>query len=174
MQTSENKAKALSEKERLEEIARLNLLSDDVDEILNQYAKKAAEEFNLPISMVTIVLNEAQLWAGGHGLDDFPVDYRSGGVPVEWSICANSVETREPFVVNDTQANEKTKDNPAVQGGLMRCYAGVPMITQNGYVLGNFCVSGPETREFTQDEVERLKEYAHQAVERIEQNAKKS
>ena len=169
--TMDSKTKALSEKERLEEIDRLDLLSDDVDEILNEYAQQAADEFDLPISMVTVVMNEAQMWAGGHGLDDFPVDYRSGGVPVEWSICANSVESRAPFVVPNTMENEKTKDNPAVQSGLMRCYAGVPMISKNGFILGNFCVSGSEEREFTDEEIARLREYADKAVERIEENA---
>jgi GAF domain-containing protein len=169
MNMSETKIEKLSDQERLAEIARLDLLSDEVDDILNDFAEQAADEFDLPVGMVTVVLDGAQIWAGGHGLDDLPIE--GGGIPVEWSFCANSVESREPFILPDAKANEKTKDNPAVQAGQIRCYAGAPMISSNGFVLGNFCVSGTEEREFTESEIERLKEYAQKAVQRIEARA---
>jgi hypothetical protein len=57
--------------ERLEEVRRLRLHEDEVDEILNTYTQKAAEEFNLPIGLVSIVLDDSQYFAGSHGLTDW-------------------------------------------------------------------------------------------------------
>lgn len=158
---------AIHDEGRIEVIARLKLHEDQVDDILNTYAQKASEEFNLPISMVSVVLDEAQIAAGAHGLEGWIAE--AGGIPVEWSFCSNSVESRQPFVVGNLENNEKTNTNPLVKMDGIKCYAGAPMITSNGFVIGNFCVVGVEERTFTNDEIAKLKVYAKQAVDHIEQ-----
>lgn len=153
-------------KGRLDEIARLRLHEDRVDEILNAYTEQAAEEFNLPISMISVVLDEAQVTAGVHGLEGWIAE--SGGIPVEWSFCANSVESKKPFVVENAEEHIKTKNNPLVSMDGIKCYAGVPMRTSNGHIIGNFCVVGTEERSFTKEEINRLKVFADKAVVQIE------
>ena len=154
------------DKDRLDEIARLRLHEDRVDEILNAYSKQAAAEFNLPISMISVVLDEAQVTAGVHGLEGWIAE--SGGIPVEWSFCANSVESKKPFIVENAVDHKKTKYNPLVTMDGIRCYAGVPLRTSNGHIIGNFCVVGTEERSFSEDEINRLKEFAEKAVAQIE------
>ena len=155
---------------RIEEIARLKLHDDQVDEILNGYVQQAAEEFDLSIGLVSVVLDDAQHFAAAHGLDDWIAE--SKGTPVEWSFCANSVATRKPFIVEDSETHEKVKDIPLVENDDIKCYAGVPMISSNGYVVGNFCVIGDSSRSFTAEEVDRLKEYADRAIAHIEKRVK--
>lgn len=167
---TQEKKSNLHDEARLEEIARLDIASDEVDEILNDIAAEAAEEFDLPIGLVSIVLDQAQVFAGSHGLEGWIKE--SNGTPVEWSFCANSVESGNPLIVEDAEKNEMVKDNPLVTNDGIKCYAGVPLITSNGHNLGNFCVIGSEDRSFDEQEIERLKEYAAKAVERIEKRAK--
>lgn len=157
-------------KERLDEIARLKLHEDVVDEILDEYAKKAAEEYNLPIGLVSIVLDEAQKFAAAHGVGGWIE--KANGTPVEWSFCANSVKTNTPFVVENADEHEVVKENPLVTMDGIKCYAGVPLITSNNQVIGNFCVIGTESRSFSEQEIMRLKEYATLVVDRIEARIK--
>lgn len=163
-------ADPLVDENRIKEIARLKLHEEQADEILNEYAKKAAEEFDLPIGLVSIVMDGAQTFAASHGVGGWILG--ANGTPVEWSFCANSVKSGNPFVVEDADTHEVVKDNPLVTIDNIKCYAGVPMTTKNDQIIGNFCVIGVESRSFTEEEIKRLKEYASQTVERLEARVK--
>ena len=151
---------------RLQEIARLRLHEERIDEILQRYVAQAAQEFDLPIGLVSIVLDHAQKFSASHGLTGWLQE--SQGTPVEWSFCANSVATGEPFIVPDAEEHPSTQGNPLVAHDNVKCYAGAPMITKNGYVIGNFCVIGDHSRTFTDAEVYRLQEYAKLVVDHVE------
>ncbi len=155
--------------ERIDEIARLRLHEDQVDEILNDYVKKAANEFDLPIGVVSIVLDDVQSFIAAHGLEDWVSEVK--GTPVEWAFCANSVRSGKEFIVEDSHESIM-KESPIVTMEGIRCYAGVPLITKNNFVVGNFCVQGPKTRSFSEEEISRLKEYAKLVMDRLEDRVK--
>lgn len=166
MNPSENTTSNVKNIDRITELARLKLHEDQIDEILNEYAQKAAEEFDLPIGLVSIVLDDVQKFAAAHGTGGWIGEVN--GTPVEWAFCANSVESGQPFIVEDADTHEKMKNTPLVTMDNVKCYAGAPMVTSNGFVIGNFCVIGDKSRSFKEEEVTRLKEYAKLATERIE------
>jgi GAF domain-containing protein len=157
----------LHDEARLAEIAELGLLSDDVDPILQDVAARAASSLGLPVSLVSVVLDEALHVAGAHGIDGLWLA-ETRGHPVEWSFCATSVRTRDAFVVPDATAHPYHRTNPLVTQDGVRCYAGVPLVSSRGHVLGNLCVVGLEERTFTDAEVAWLRELAAEAVARIE------
>jgi|AntRauTorcE11897_2_1112592.scaffolds.fasta_scaffold71006_1 GAF domain-containing protein len=165
-----NNDASITDAKRIEEIAKLRLHEDQVDEILNEYAQKASETFNLPVSLISIVLDEAQIFAASHGLEGWMLD--TGGTPVEWSFCANSVKSGEPFIVENAKEHDVVKDNPLVKVDGIQCYAGAPMVTSNNFIIGNFCVIGKEKRTFSEDDIKKLKDFANEAVKRIEERVK--
>lgn len=152
--------------ERLAEIARLDLTSPETDAILQQIAEQAAGELGLPISLVSVVLDQAQYFAAMHGLDGWL--RRARGTPVEWAFCANAVRSGEAFIVEDATTHPAVKDNPLVSMDGIRCYAGIPLISSGGHALGTLCVIGNEPRGFSDAQIARLRELAALAVERIE------
>lgn len=158
---------ALHDEARLQEIADLGLLSSDVDPILAEIAGRAAASVGLPVSLVSVVLDEALQVAASHGIDGLWLG-ETGGHPVEWSFCATSVATREAFLVPDALKHSYHATNPLVTQDGVRCYAGVPLISSRGHVLGNLCVVGMEERTFTEAEVAALRTLATEAVTRIE------
>jgi GAF domain-containing protein len=151
---------------RLSEIAELGLLDDDVDAMLQEIAVEAATTLGLPISLVSVVLDEALFVAASHGLTGWVAEVR--GHPIEWSFCATSVRTREPYIVADAATDPATKNNPMVTQEGARCYAGVPLISSRGFVLGNLCVVGGEPRSFTEAELGTLRALGQRAIARIE------
>ncbi len=153
---------------RLAEIAELGLLSGDVDPILDDVATRAAAAMQLPVSLVSVVLDEALHVAASHGIDGMWLD-EAGGHPVEWSFCATSVRTREAFVVESATTHPDHRTNPLVTQDGVRCYAGVPLVSSRGFVLGNLCVVGMEERTFSAGEMGTLRTLAAEAVARIEQ-----
>ncbi|MDB4879987.1 MAG: hypothetical protein JWL60_1433 [Gemmatimonadetes bacterium] len=159
---------ALHDEARLQEIADLGLLSPEVDPILAAIAGRAAARLGMPVSLVSVVLDEALQVAAAHGIDGLWLG-EVGGHPVEWSFCATSVRTRAEFVVPDALSDPVHRDNPLVTQDGVRCYAGVPLISSRGFVLGNLCVVGLEARTFTAQEMGALHALAREAVRQIEQ-----
>ena len=153
---------------RLQEIAELGLLSPEIDPILQDIATRAAARLAMPVSLVSVVLDEALHVAGAHGIDGLWLgDTR--GHPVEWSFCATSVRTRDAFIVENAPQHPEHGTNPLVTQDGVRCYAGVPLISSRGFVLGNLCVVGLEERSFSADEIQALRDLGVEAVRRIEE-----
>lgn len=158
-----------AEKARLEEIARLRLYEDGTDEVLETITRRASEALELPVSLVSIVLDDAQHFLAAHGVEGWMEE--AGGTPKEWSFCANAVASGQPFVVEDAQEHPKVRDNPLVKEDSLRCYAGVPLITARGYAVGTLCVLGTEERAFAEGDLAALRDLADQVVERLEARA---
>ena len=159
---------ALHDAARLQEIADLGLLSSDVDPILQDVAARASAHLNLPVSLVSVVLDEALHVAASHGITGMWLD-EAGGHPVEWSFCATSVRTRDAFTVENAAVHPDHRTNPLVTQDGVRCYAGVPLISSRGFVLGNLCVVGMEERTFSEEEMATLRALGAEAVRRIEE-----
>jgi GAF domain-containing protein len=157
----------LYDADRLQEIADLDLLSPAVDPILRDIAQEAAARLGLPVSLISVVLDEALHVAGSHGIDGLWLG-ETRGHPVEWSFCATSVRTRDAFVVENAATHPYHGTNPLVTQDGVRCYAGVPLTSSRGHVLGNLCVVGLEERSFSEGDVQILRELAREAVARIE------
>ncbi len=155
----------LIDRERLQEIADLDLLGGDVDEGLDAIARRAATELGLPIGLVSIVLDEAQYFAAQHGLTGMLAETR--GTPVEWAFCSHAVRAKKPFVTSDATSHPLTRDTPLVQDGI-RCYAGIPLVTSKGHAIGTLCVIGTVPRPFPDEDLAVLEDLAAQVVERIE------
>ena len=160
-------AQTLDDRARLQEIADLRLNDSDIDGILSEITAEAAEHFGLPVALVSIVLDRAQYFRGSHGLDGWMATTR--GTPAEWSFCQHVVRSREPFVVDDARNHPLMQSSPLVRIEGIRCYAGVPLVTSTGNVIGSFCVQGPDARSFTEDDLTQLHRYAERVIARIEQ-----
>jgi GAF domain-containing protein len=153
--------------DRLREIVDLGLLSPQGDRVLDDLAHEAAERLGLPISTVTIVLDEAQFFAAQHGVEGWMAESR--GTPVEWSFCAHAVADRAPFVVEDATTHPTVRHMPIVENDRVICYAGVPLVSSRGHALGTLCVIGHEPHHFSEQELSILRSLADRAVARIEE-----
>ncbi len=164
--SDQNGTDLLKDAERLKEISDLGLDSPEVDEMLDGIAREAAEHLDLPIGVVSIVLDEAQSFNAMFGVEGWMGVAR--GSPVEWSFCRNVVIQEAEFIVEDALLDETMKDSPLVQVEGIRCYAGIPLVTSRGNVIGSFCVQGREERHFSEEDLEALRGYAARAMARIE------
>ncbi len=160
-----------AERARLAEIVELDLFSEDVSAELDGLAKQAAEKLGLPIGLVSIVLDEAQHFAAAYGLDGWIAE--TSGTPIEWAFCRFTVESGQPFVVEDATEHLKVAANPLVINEGIRCYAGIPLVTSKGNTIGTLCVIGVEPKTFAQRELAALQILATEAVTRLELRRKR-
>lgn len=152
----------LRDAERLKDLASLNLFDPGVQQALDAITETATREFGLPISLVSIVLDTAQYFAGATGLGGWLAETR--GTPVEWAFCKSVVEGSDPFQVTSAEDDERVMENPLVTNDGIRCYLGVPLVSSRGNRLGSLCVIGVEPRDFNEQEIVRLRELAQEAA----------
>jgi len=153
----------LTDISRLTEIGRYDLEPPELKTVLDGLATEAAQLLDLPVGIVSIVLDRSQLFAGSYGLDGTWLG-DAGGTPSEWSFCINAVRSRGPYVVEDAHIDLLQSDNPLVLFDGVRSYAGAPLITSSGHALGACCAIGSEPRTFTGDEVKSLEQLADRIV----------
>lgn len=153
--------------ERLEEMLSLDPFAAELRVELNQAAARIAQRIGTAIGGVNIVLDGAQCYVGRYG-GDHTWSAAAGGVPIEWSFCATSVRTREPLVVPDVTADVLHRLNPTAARDGVRAYAGAPLLTSSGEVLGNCCVIDVVPRDFTESDIAVLQEEAAAVVADLE------
>ena len=149
----------------LDDLARMRVLAGlDLDNPvlrreLDAITERTAGRLGLPISLVSFVLDTAQLLGGSYGLDGWIAAVR--GVPVEWSFCANAVASGRPYVVPDATTDAQQAGNPLVTVDGVRSYAGVPLVL-DGQVLGAHCIIGADAHIFTDADLAELRDRAEE------------
>jgi hypothetical protein len=68
-------------------------------------------------------------------------------------MCQYVVGTEAPLVVEDFLATEKFKDHYACVKYGVRFYAGVPLITSDGYAIGSLCLVNDQPREISEEQM---------------------
>lgn len=156
----------LADLERLREIAAIDLADLELRRRLDAIAHETRERLGLPTSLITLVLDSAQLIAGSDGLDGWMAEV--GGTPVEWSFCVNAVLTGEPYVVQDAAHDPRQFANPLVTEDHIASYCGVPLVSSSGRMLGAHCVLGDQPHDYTLEDVAVLQAAADRIVAVLE------
>jgi PAS domain S-box-containing protein len=85
------------------------------------------------------------------------------------AFCAHGIAQTEVFVVNDAQADKRFAANPLVTGAsAIRFYAGAPLITSDGHVLGMLCVTDQVPRDLSAEQKTGLQALGRQVVAQLE------
>ena len=86
----------------------------------------------------------------------------------ECTICTFTINQDGVMEVEDTSKDPRFKYVDELHDLGIKWYAGTPLVTEDGYKIGSFCVADSEKREFTDKEREILQLFADEAVEKIE------
>lgn len=115
------------------------------------------------ISLISLVDENRQWFKSCHGLDIEETDR-------DVSFCAHAINNpKEVLIINDAHQDERFFDNPLVTGEpYIRFYAGVPLISEEGYALGTLCVLDKEPKELTELQLSNLKSLAKQVMNLLE------
>jgi len=109
----------------------------------------------VPVSLVSLVDKDRQFFKSCIGL---PVPLAlSRQTPLTHSFCQHAVLSGEPVIVHDAREHPVLKDNPAVGLGVV-AYAGIPLVTSDGLVLGSFCAIDTQPRVWTQEQIDLLRD----------------
>ena len=159
-----------NEDARLAELRRLNLLDMPPDERFDLVTKRLAKDIGTPISLLTLVDQDRQFWSSQVGL---PPDLaKARQAPRAVSVCGHVVAEEAVLVVEDVLKDKRFANNPFLRERGIRFYAGAPLRTAGGFVLGALCVIDAAPRTLTDDDRRLLESAAAEVMAEIEHDAK--
>lgn len=132
------------EERRLEAVRRYDLLDTPPDGAFDRITALAAELFDVPIALVTIVDRDRIWFKSRHGLDGVSEIDRDPG------LCASAMFADAPYVVEAAKTDPRTLANPLVAGTFgLQFYAASALHTSDGHALGTLCLIDREPRVFS-------------------------
>ncbi len=151
-----------NEAARLQALFQCKILDTPTEGVFDDITHLAAYLCQTPIALVSLIDSERQWFKSRVGL-------ALTETPRKVAFCAHAILQSEPFIVPEALADERFADNPLVTGEpYVRFYAGVPLITSEGYILGTLCVLDCVPRSLTHEQIQALEVLAHQVVRQIE------
>lgn len=150
------------EADRLAALQELDMLDSPRDEGFDRIVRLIQQIFDVEIGIVSLIDAHRQWYKACDGLT-------FGEIERDASFCRYVVAAEEAIIVPDATLDPRFADHPAVTGELhVRFYAGMPLKTKAGHVIGTLCAVGKRPRSFGVREIGILQELAGAAMDRIE------
>ncbi|MCX2477636.1 ATP-binding protein [Pedobacter sp. MC2016-15] len=136
-----------NEHERIAALKRYKILGSPAENAFDHVAKLAAKIFAVPIALVSMVDTEEVFFKANVGMGKVRTTPR--GI----SLCSLAVLDPEVTVFEDARIEPCLLANPLVAGEFgLQFYAGAPITTPDGMLIGTLCVVDKKPRTFsTQD-----------------------
>ena len=155
--------KPSDEADRLDALAEYGLSSGDSQADVGPLLQLASKLFDVSTVLLSLVEEHRQIFAAKVGIDLCSTD-RS------MSFCAHALQQSEILFVADATQDERFRDNPLVTGDpRIRFYAGQPLITPTGHVIGTLClIDGRPRAVFCDADRAHLKSLADLVLDKLE------
>ena len=122
------------DEQRLKALRELLILDTPPEERFDRVVRFAAQEFEMPIVLVSLVDAKRQWFKASVGMDACESDRES-------SFCGHAIAQPQLFVVEDALLDVRFHDNPFVAGAPnVRFYAGAPLQLPDGAIVGTLCM----------------------------------
>ena len=153
-----------NEAERLDAVDRFKQLDDRIKKDLNELVNLAAEICETPVALTTLLDKDIQWFKASKGVE---IDCTDRDV----AFCNYTIQDDGLFMVPDLREDERFKDNPlVVNAPYVRFYAGVSLLTKDGYAIGSLCVLDFKPRQLNEHQQYSLSVLAKQVVNLLEFN----
>ena len=148
-----------NEKNRLKALYQYDLLDSLSEKEYDFITNIATQICNTQASLITLLDEKRQFVKSSFG-------FEIRETPRELSFCNYTI--LDPNNINevaDLRRDERYYLNPLVTGEPHAVfYAGAPLVTPDGFVLGSICVLHPESKKLTREQQDALKALAQQVI----------
>jgi predicted PurR-regulated permease PerM len=135
------------------DLQHVDAIDESNEDAFNRLAADLARAFDAPISLIAAADGERRFWEAQCGLPDEALF--SGDTRVA-SSCANMVLSESLIVIPDTAEDPRTARDPFFLERGIRFYAGTPLKSHEGTVIGALCVLDTRPRQITDKHQELL------------------
>lgn len=135
---------------RLASLQRMQILATPAEESFNRITRIAAQTFNVPFTLISIIDKDRQWFKSSVGVAEQQTSR-------DISFCGHVVHSGQMMIIEDASRDARFSDNPLVCSGMnIRFYAGRPLRNAEGYVIGTLCLIDRKPRQMTHKEIQTL------------------
>jgi PAS domain S-box-containing protein len=150
-----------NEIERLAALRRYEILDTMPEQALDDLTMLAGHICDAPIALISLVDEQRQWFKSKVGLS---ITETARDI----SFCGHVIAQPDLFVVPDADLDDRFADSPLVTGEPhVRFYAGMPLITPDGYGLGTLCVFDRVPRRLSSTQEEALRALSRQVMAQL-------
>jgi hypothetical protein len=158
---------AVLDRKRLAALEATGLLDSPAEEAFDQLTRVACAIAGAPMALVSLVDRDRQFLKSCIGaLPELNLDKRE--TPLSHSFCRNVVDSRQELLIEDARVHPLTRDNPMTKQHGVVAYAGFPLVTPSGQILGTLCVLDARPRQWSEATQRSLKDLASAVSTMIE------
>jgi PAS domain S-box-containing protein len=148
---------------RLTLLHRYEVMDTPAEQAFDDLTTLAATLCDTPMAFISLLDEGRQWFKSKIGIEDTET-------PREVSFCAHSLyKPGEMLLVPDAKADPRFVNSPLVTGSMgVRFYAGSPLVTPEGAVLGSLCVMDTVARTLTSAQQDGLRALSRQVIMQLE------
>lgn len=154
----------LGDDERLRAVCRVDEITEASSPAFDRLTNLATRVLRVPSATITLLHNDRQAFLSEHSRGEQVAEKPPVGLDA--SFCKHTVVMQEPLVVDDAREHEHLRHNAAVADGVI-AYAGVPLIDDDGAVIGSLCAHDDRPRNWTSHDVAVLTDLASGVITEI-------
>jgi sigma-B regulation protein RsbU (phosphoserine phosphatase) len=139
---------------RLAAVRRTGLLDTGPEEPFDRLTRLACQLLGTPFGFVTVVDERRSFWKSCIGITSPALADRQN--PVEDSFCQYVIAGDEPVIIGDARLDPMTEHNASIKSMGVIAWAGFPVHSPDGQVLGSFCVVDTRPREWSAQDIRTL------------------
>jgi two-component sensor histidine kinase/PAS domain-containing protein len=150
--------------QRLSALDLYNILDTPAEPGFDDVVLLATQICATPVALVSLVANGRQWFKAKIGFEPCETD-------LDRSVCAHALVAPDLLVITDLTKDDRTRENPLVTGEPhIRFYAGAPLRTPDGAVIGSLCVidSVPRPEGLTEVQASGLRNLSRQVMSQLE------
>ncbi|WON93343.1 ATP-binding protein [Sphingobacterium sp. UGAL515B_05] len=152
-----------NEHDRLNALRRYKITGTPSEASFDGIAKLATQIFNAPIALLSLVDAESVYFKANIGMGATKEMNRGK------SLCSLAILDEKVTVFEDALREEILLANPNVIGDFgLQFYAGAPLTTHDGFMIGSLCIIDKHPRTFTNIDRKILEGLAQTAMDQIE------
>jgi PAS domain S-box-containing protein len=157
----------VNESDRLKALLGYGILDTSNDKEFDRITELASLVCEVPISMISFIDDTRQWVKSSYGLAVNEASRKS-------SFCQYTILDVHLLEVEDTHLDDRFKESEFVKGEpYIRHYAGYPLISPDGFVLGSFCLLDTKAGKLSDNQKRALQLLADQVVKLIVDQRKK-
>lgn len=158
--------KPYNEEERLNDLMSYYIMDTPREQELDDIAQIASAVCGTPVGLISFLDLERQWFKSAHG-------YEIDNMPRQVSFCQHTLNRPEEVLVVENPLNDsRFSESPlVVYDPKVRFYAGAPLVSPDGNVLGTICVLDQQPRSLTDVQQKALQNLARQVMKFL--NARK-
>lgn len=148
-----------NESERLAVLRQFSILDSFTEKDYDDITHMASIICDTPVALISFVDQDRQWFKSHLGVD-------ATQTPREQSFCAHAIlNVHDALVVEDSRLDLRFMDNPLVTGDPnIVFYAGIPLVSDEGYGLGTVCVIDTKPKTLTEQQIVALRILSRQVM----------